>query len=253
MKQALSVTGDLDAATTTGDLDAATTTRDSEAIEDPEKPIENHRLIELSMDMRSIVFAAADGVVDTATFAAEAVEAAKATEAANKFVNICRVACYAPENHPWKFEAAATAIKVKRAPGFLEGTSDRLPLTPVDCCDRNGINSLQFACARNHLPLAKMLIAAGADVDFKSRTQRSWSVLHFAVFYKNLEVVHLLLERGAILRACGASGPHPKQNPLEMAEKLKGIKEKDRLELMVVLETGQIEKIAKAPRKSVLG
>ena len=253
MKQAISATGDLDAATT-GDLDAATTgDLDAATTRDSEKSIENNRLIELLMDMRSIVFAAADGVVDTETFAAEALEAAKATEAANKFVNICRVACYAPENHRWKFEAAATAIKVKRAPGFLDGTSERLPLTPVDCCDRNGINSLQYACARNHLPLAKMLIAAGADVDFKSRTQRSWSVLHFGVFYKNLEVVHLLLERGAILRACGDSGPHPKQNPLEMAEKLKGIKEKDRLELMVVLETGQIEKIAKAPRKSVLG
>ena len=105
-------------------------------------------------------------------------------DAQEKFVKSIRDACYCGDNQPWKFEAALFTIKNNRSK--KNGLS-------IDCCDRNGINALQFACARGHLQLVKVLMQHGANIDAKTQTPRSWSCLHFACFYRKPDIIHLLI------------------------------------------------------------
>ena len=109
-------------------------------------------------------------LIDHALEVAEAAQAKLKQEGAEKFVRACRDACYKSE--PWIFDEALKAIKMRPV---------RQPLIAIDAVDRNGINALQFACARGNLALCKILISSGANIDFKTTTSRCWSCLHFAV------------------------------------------------------------------------
>ena len=83
-------------------------------------------------------------LIDHALEVAEAAQAKLKQEGAEKFVRACRDACYKSE--PWIFDEALKAIKMRPV---------RQPLIAIDAVDRNGINALQFACARGNLALSK--------------------------------------------------------------------------------------------------
>ena len=59
-------------------------------------------------------------------------------------------------------------------------------------------------------------------------------------------------ERGCILQRCGNEGPFPNLDPLEMTEKLKKIKDGDRMIMIELLETAEVEVREKEKRKSIL-
>lgn len=146
----------------------------------------------------------------------------------SKFVAIIRAAAY--NKSASKFDAALKAIKINRK-------------IPIDAVDTAGLNSLCYAAAMNHVELVKVLINSNADVNFKTQSERSWSILHFAAYYKNVEVVSILIDHGAYLTECGDDPRFKDCNPIAMVEKLKVkyIKDDLRLEIIEVLETAPVK------------
>ena len=149
----------------------------------------------------------------------------KPAATAYKFVRCIKDAVYSPCS-TWKLNAAIKAIRLKRS--------------PIDAIDQYGINSLCYAVSLNNTVLVDLLLQSGADVNFKSQTDRCWSVLHFAVFYKHSDVVAKLIDAGAVLQKC--DDERYRCNPLEMAESFhkRYIKRDLRIELIEILETADV-------------
>jgi len=61
--------------------------------------------------------------------------------------------------------------------------------------DRDGNSCLGLAILENSIPLVRLLISHGADVDVVN--DRKLSLLHLATSHKNCEIITLLLEQGA--------------------------------------------------------
>ena len=94
--------------------------------------------------------------------------------------------------------------------------------TPISVADRDAIK-LHSAAWRGDINSVRALLNAGADVNAKAPTQWASTIftargtpLHFATFKKHGDIVRLLIDRGADIKATNVHG----YTPLEVAEKL---------------------------------
>lgn len=65
----------------------------------------------------------------------------------------------------------------------------------VDALDKDGNGALHHAVRRNNIPMAKILIEAGADVNSPNRDKQE--VLFHAVIRNNIPMAEILIEAGA--------------------------------------------------------
>ncbi|XP_026412000.1 uncharacterized protein LOC113307768 [Papaver somniferum] len=68
----------------------------------------------------------------------------------------------------------------------------------VDSRNMSGLTPLHIATWRNHIPILKRLLAAGADPDARDG-ESGWSSLHRALHFGHLAVASILLQSGASL------------------------------------------------------
>ncbi|XP_020677080.1 uncharacterized protein LOC110095763 isoform X1 [Dendrobium catenatum] len=68
----------------------------------------------------------------------------------------------------------------------------------VDSRNASGVTPLHIAIWRNHLPIVKRLLAAGADPDARDG-ESGWSSLHRALHFGHLAVASVLMQAGASL------------------------------------------------------
>jgi len=71
-----------------------------------------------------------------------------------------------------------------------------LPGTNVDVSAKSGRNALAYAATRDHLAIAKYLVACGASMNL--RDKHGYSAIFVAIIYKSHKVLALLLENGAV-------------------------------------------------------
>ena len=152
---------------------------------------------------------------------------------ATEFVNLCKAASNYP-NQAWR------AVKFCKAIQLLKKKSMDID---IDCVDASGLCCLHYACAMNALDIVAALIQNKANLNRTSKTSRAWSPLHFCVYYKNLELVNLLVENGAFLTKCGDDPRFKNTTPLEMCEKLSKtyITNNERIAIIEILETANTE------------
>jgi|GEM_PF-1623176 len=98
------------------------------------------------------------------------------------------------------------------APAFthIESALNRvIPLRRelLDRADRDGNSALHLAAAHNHLPLATLLLARGANLNLTNRDGNT--ALHLAVTRNQLNVTELLLTRGANPNLTNHAGQTP--------------------------------------------
>lgn len=73
--------------------------------------------------------------------------------------------------------------------------------------DKGEFTALQYAAKKNYIPLIKLVLEKGADVNYHRKdneykdTMRFGTALHWAVFNDREEVIELLLENGADIDA----------------------------------------------------
>ena len=79
----------------------------------------------------------------------------------------------------------------RRTAYLFQHLLDRLALDPKD-----NLTALHWACSRGHLPLAKLLIDSGFDLNEKCQALGR-TPLHFAVAANSEEIVEILLTTGA--------------------------------------------------------
>jgi hypothetical protein len=195
-------------------------------MQDPTICISPPPVQETKQEIKSVIQSIIQSIEETKQNQAPLVPSAEAVKqaAASKFVRCIKDAVYSSST--WKLNAAIKAIRLKRS--------------PIDSIDQYGINSLCYAVSLNNSVLVDLLIQSGADVNFKSQTDRCWSVLHFAVFYKHPDAVAKLIDAGAVLQKC--DDERYRCNPLEMAESFnkRYIKRDLRIELIEILETADV-------------
>lgn len=78
----------------------------------------------------------------------------------------------------------------------------------VDARNAFGLTPLHIATWRNHLPIVRRLLAAGADPDARDG-ESGWSSLHRALHFGHLAVAGALMESGASLTLEDAKGRTP--------------------------------------------
>jgi ankyrin repeat protein len=78
--------------------------------------------------------------------------------------------------------------------------------------DEYGWTPLDWACERDNLEIAKLLIDRGADVDAKDMYERT--PLHFASNWNRIEIAKLLIEAGADVKVKDNGG----RTPLHLAQ-----------------------------------
>ncbi|KAG6492347.1 hypothetical protein ZIOFF_047304 [Zingiber officinale] len=69
----------------------------------------------------------------------------------------------------------------------------------VDTRNAFGLTPLHIATWRNHVPMVKKLLAAGAHPDAKVDGESEWSSLHRALHFGHLSIASVLLQAGASL------------------------------------------------------
>ena len=97
--------------------------------------------------------------------------------------------------------------------GSIEGVQAYLATRDVDINDRleNGKALLDYAAEQNQLVVATYLLDHGAKVEAASATglDRSITALHRAAFFDAVDVLDLLVARGAVIDARHENGPTP--------------------------------------------
>lgn len=97
---------------------------------------------------------------------------------------------------------------LREAFGNLSGYWDR-DLSNPNGTSMTGDSFLMGAVRIGRFPLAKMLISAGADVNYCD--EEGWTALHVAAFVGKIEFVRLLLDAGADRTARTHQGRTPLQ------------------------------------------
>lgn len=98
-----------------------------------------------------------------------------------------------------------------------------------------GTNALMIAAAFGHVDTARILLDAGTDVNAKDLT--GWTPLHAAAFNGNLQIIRLLLERGAIAEP----STWFLESPWVMAEEL------GYTEIVPLLKQAELQTVASRP------
>ncbi len=101
---------------------------------------------------------------------------------------------------PGWFEAAALGL-VERVEEMLHNKPERLDSKAAD-----GFTALHLAAYFGQEPVARLLIAAGADVDAVSENPAQLRPLHAAAASRSVGIAEALLEAGAEVGAQQASG-----------------------------------------------
>ena len=85
------------------------------------------------------------------------------------------------------------------------GSSDKLidlllekSVDPNKIEDKNGFSALHYAVYRNNSDLVKKLIAGEADLNIKSKSDKSETPLHLALRKENIEIIKILLKATTI-------------------------------------------------------
>ncbi|HEX5790338.1 MAG TPA: ankyrin repeat domain-containing protein [Luteolibacter sp.] len=82
----------------------------------------------------------------------------------------------------------------------------------VNAMSVEGATGLMYAAAHGHPEVARLLLAANADVHLSSRNKDSWTALMAAVSGGRAEIVRMLLEKGADPNATQARAQTPLMN-----------------------------------------
>ena len=109
----------------------------------------------------------------------------------------------------WPYFNAATKGDTDHVFALLQDGTDVNTTFPIV-----GTHALMVAAAFGHVDTVKVLLNAGADVNAKDFT--GWTPLHAAAFNGNLQIVRLLLDRGAV----AAPSTWYLESPGVMAERL---------------------------------
>lgn len=90
--------------------------------------------------------------------------------------------------------------------GNEEAAKKFLPLTQDINARKSGLTALEIAIAQDNLPMVKMLIEAGANVNTKNETGETPLLIADHKLSKNLPMVRYLLEHGANVNAVNKRG-----------------------------------------------
>ena len=88
----------------------------------------------------------------------------------------------------------------------------------IDAVDEDGLTALHRAASKGDVSEVERLLAAGANVDAKTRAyvpviSRSSTPLIIAIRHEHIDVMRLLLDRGADIDACNVGGYGNKNTP----------------------------------------
>ncbi len=70
----------------------------------------------------------------------------------------------------------------------------------IDAKDNNGWTALHYAVQQGRVEMVKLLLDKGASIDDEGRN--GWTDLQFAVFKGYIEIISILLDKGAKVSAC---------------------------------------------------